>query len=150
MPAEKDDERAELIGDESDSDLDPLDHEMIDSGKTQIEVRVEGGSRTITILVSHDLLKNTEDVVQAFGPFCSDAEHRTLEELSDGTLSKSIAGLALRGNRFLHFSLLLYYFGSLTNLTLLTIFPFICRPLSWTLRVCGERRGRRRSTAKYG
>lgn len=49
---------------------------MIDSGMNQIEVRMEGGSRTITILVNHDLLKNTEDVIQAFNPFCSDVEHR--------------------------------------------------------------------------
>lgn len=78
MPAEQGDERAEPIGDESDSDFDLEVHEMIDRGKTQIEVRVEGESRTITIPVNHDLLKNTEDVIQAFILFCSDAEHQTL------------------------------------------------------------------------
>nr|XP_009788764.1 PREDICTED: uncharacterized protein LOC104236526 [Nicotiana sylvestris] len=94
--AEQCDEQAEPIGDEFDSDFDPEEHEMIDSGTTHIKVRAEGGSRNITIPVNHDLLKNTEDVIQAFGPFCSDAKHQTLGELSGSTLSKSIVGLTLR------------------------------------------------------
>lgn len=63
MPAKQGDEQAEPIDNESDYVLDPEEHEMIDSGTTQTEVRVQGGSRTITILVNHDLLKNSEDVI---------------------------------------------------------------------------------------
>lgn len=69
---------------------------MIDNGTTQNEVRIEGGSRTITMLMKRDLLKDTKDAVNLLGPFCSEAEHVTLQELRDNTLSKSIPGLALR------------------------------------------------------
>lgn len=132
MHTEQVEDRAELFGDESDSDLDPKDHEMIDSGTTHIEVRVEGGSQTITIVENHDLLKNTEDVVHAFSSFCFDVEHGTLEELSDSTLSKSIVGLALRVNHFIYFFslLLIFCFGSLSSFYLLTLFPLTCRQLS--------------------
>lgn len=71
MLAEQSDDRNEPIGDESGFDFDLEDHKMMDSVTTQIEVKIEGGSRTITILVNHDLLKNTKYVVQAFGPFDS-------------------------------------------------------------------------------
>lgn len=81
---------------------------MIDSGTTQIEVRVEGGSSNIMIPMNHDLLKNIKDVIPAFIPFCFDAEQKTLGELSDSTLSKSIAGLALRLSHFPSLSFLAY------------------------------------------
>lgn len=69
---------------------------MIDSRTTQVKVRIEGGSRTITIPVNHDLLKDIEDVVNALGPLYSEAEHETFRELRDSTLSKSIVVLVLR------------------------------------------------------
>lgn len=40
MPIEQDDKWVELISEESDSNLDPKDHEMIDSWTTYFEVRV--------------------------------------------------------------------------------------------------------------
>ncbi|XP_070042448.1 uncharacterized protein [Nicotiana tomentosiformis] len=42
------------------------------------------------------LLKNTENVVLVLGPFYSDVEGETLKVLDDVTLSRGIAGLALR------------------------------------------------------
>lgn len=48
------------------------------------------------IPMNRDLLKDTENVVNALGPLCSKAEHVILQELRDNTLSKSIAGLALK------------------------------------------------------
>lgn len=68
MPNDQGDEMVELDGDDSDSDLDPEDLEMIDSGTTQVEVRIEGGSSTFTLLVNRDLLKYIEDVVHVFDP----------------------------------------------------------------------------------
>lgn len=58
------------------------------------------------ISVNRDLLKDTKDVVNAPGPLCSKAEHTTLQELRDSTLSKSIADLALRVSLFFFYSLL--------------------------------------------
>lgn len=109
LPVEQCDERVESIGDESHSEFDPEEREMIDSGTTQIEVRVEGGSRTIMIPVYHDLLKNTEVVIQAFSPFCFDVEHHIPEELSDNTLSKSIFDLALTVSHFTFFLALVHF-----------------------------------------
>ena len=51
---------------------------------------------SIEIPMDCDLLKNTENVVPALGPICSEVEVETLKELDDVTLSKSIASLALR------------------------------------------------------
>lgn len=45
--------------------------------------------------MDRDLLVNMENVVPSLGPFSSDVERRTLEELDDATLSRSIGGLAL-------------------------------------------------------
>lgn len=39
----------------SGSDLDPEDLKIIDSRTTQVEIRIEGGSRTITIPMNRDL-----------------------------------------------------------------------------------------------
>lgn len=61
-----------------------------------MEVRLEGSSRTITILMDHDLLVNMEDVVPSLGPLCSNAEGRTLATFNDPALSTGIAGLTLR------------------------------------------------------
>lgn len=74
---------------------------MIDNGTTQVQVKAEEVSRTITILVNHDLFKDTDDVIHAFSSFCSDTEHKTLSKPNDSTLSKSIVGLALRVSFFL-------------------------------------------------
>ncbi|XP_070035550.1 uncharacterized protein [Nicotiana tomentosiformis] len=52
--------------------------------------------RTIAILMDRDLLKNTEDIVPALGPLCSEIEGKTLKELDDGALSRIIADLSLR------------------------------------------------------
>lgn len=41
---------------------------------------------------------NTEGMVPSLGPLCSDVEGKTLEKLKDATLSRSIAGLALRAS----------------------------------------------------
>lgn len=69
----------------------------------------------------YDLLKNTEDVIQAFNPFYSDVEHQTLGKLSENTLYKSIAGLTLKvSSHFIFFSA----FGSLLNLILFPLFFF--------------------------
>lgn len=76
--------------------------------------------------MNHELLKYIEDVIQILSLFCFDAEHQTLGELSDNTLSKSISSLALRVS-----SLLLFFsaFGSLFNLTLFSFFLRIgCYP----------------------
>lgn len=59
MLAVQEDTRVKHDGDNSSSDLDPEDLAMIGGGTTQIEVRVEGGSRTITILVN-----------RVIGPLC--------------------------------------------------------------------------------
>nr|XP_009768864.1 PREDICTED: uncharacterized protein LOC104219823 isoform X2 [Nicotiana sylvestris] len=122
MPVEQEDTRVEHDGDDSGSDLDPEDLALIDSRTTQSEVRVEGGSRTIMIPVNHNMLKDNKDVVNVLGPFSYEAEHETLWGLRDRTLSKSIVGLALQ----------------------------VCRPSSWRLRVCGERRKERISMRDCG
>lgn len=75
--------------DKSGSDMDLDDLRMIHEGITQLEVRMEGGSRTITILMGRDLLQNTEELVPALGPLCSNAEGVTLKEIN-------IAGLSLK------------------------------------------------------
>lgn len=59
-------------GNESGSDMHLGDLKMIDKELTQIEVRMEGGSRTITILMDLDLLRNTKAVVPVLGPLCSE------------------------------------------------------------------------------
>lgn len=82
---------------------------MIDSGTIQVEVSVEGGLRTITIPMNHDLLKDTEGVIHAFGSFYSNAEHKTLGKLNDNTLSKSIVDLALKVSFFLSHLLLVLF-----------------------------------------
>nr|XP_033517600.1 uncharacterized protein LOC117281865 [Nicotiana tomentosiformis] len=82
-------------GDESGSNIDLYYLIMIDEGLTQHEVRLEGGSRTITIPMDRDLLVNTEEVVPSLGPLYSDIEGETLKEINDSTLLKSIADLAL-------------------------------------------------------
>lgn len=69
---------------------------MIDEGITQIEVRMNGGSKTITIPIDRDVLRNTIEVVPALGPLCPDAARMTLKELTYITLSKKSADLALR------------------------------------------------------
>lgn len=114
----------ELIGDESDSDLDPEDLEIINSGTTQVKDRVEGGSRTIMIPVNHDILKDTKDVILSFGSFCSDTEHKTLGKLNDNILSKSIGSLALRVNLSLSYSLSFVLFFSRVFLS--TYFLCLC------------------------
>lgn len=109
------DDREKFIAEEDDetsSDMDLDDLRMIDEGLTQLEVRMDGGSRTITIPMDRDLLRNTEEVVLALGPLCSDAEGETLKKITDNTLSKNIAGLALRVNTIviLPFPFALAYF----------------------------------------
>lgn len=69
---------------------------MIVEGHIQIEVRMEGGSRAITIPMDRDLLRNTEEVVLILGPHCSDAEGMTVKEINGSTLPKNIVCLALR------------------------------------------------------
>lgn len=69
---------------------------MIDEGLTQIEVRLEGGSRTITILMDRNLLVNTKEVIPALCPLYSDVEGKTLKEINYSAPSKSIASLSLR------------------------------------------------------
>lgn len=81
---------------------------MIDSGTTQVEVRVEGRSRTIIIHVNHDLLKDTKDMVNALSPHYSEAEHKTFQGLRDSTLLKSIGDLALRVSSLFSFSFLCF------------------------------------------
>lgn len=83
-------------GDESGSDVYLDDLRMIDVGLTHLEVILEGGLRTITIPMDHDLLVKTEEVVPGLGPLCSDVEGKTLKEIDDSALSKSIVGLVLK------------------------------------------------------
>lgn len=85
----------------------------------------------------YDLLKNTEDVIQAFNPFYSDVEHQTLGKLSENTLYKSIAGLTLKvSSHFIFFSA----FGSLLNLILFPLFFFfLCIRHYLGDRECAER-----------
>ncbi|XP_009758785.1 uncharacterized protein [Nicotiana sylvestris] len=83
-------------GDESGLDVDVDDLKMMEEGFTQLEIRLEGSTRTIVIPMDRDLLKNTEDVVSSLGPLCSDIEGKTLKELDDVTLLRSIVGLALK------------------------------------------------------
>lgn len=72
-----------------------------------------------------------EDVVQTFGPFCSEAEHQTLGKLSDNTLSRSIIDLAIKVGHFLSFSSF-----ALARFDRYFTYFFMCRPLSWRLREC--------------
>lgn len=62
----------------------------------RLKVRLEGSTRTILIPMDQDFLVNTENVVPSLGLLYSDVESKTLENLNDATLSRSIAGLALR------------------------------------------------------
>ncbi|XP_070035981.1 golgin candidate 1-like [Nicotiana tomentosiformis] len=83
-------------GDKSGSNIDADDLRMMEEGLTQLEIRLEGPTRTIAIPMDRDLLKNTEDVVHALDPLCFEIEGKTLKEINDGALSRSIASLALR------------------------------------------------------
>lgn len=78
----------------SDMDLDEL--RMIDKGLTQLEVRLEGGSKTIAIPMDRNLLVDIDEIVLTLGPLFSEIEGTTLERINDNTLSNNIAGLALR------------------------------------------------------
>nr|XP_016508451.1 PREDICTED: uncharacterized protein LOC107826028 [Nicotiana tabacum] len=82
-------------GYETDSEVDVTDLRMMKEGFTQLEVRLEGSTRTIVIPMDRDLLINTENVFPSLGPLCSDVEGETLRELDDITLSRGIVGLAL-------------------------------------------------------
>lgn len=83
-------------GDESGSDVDADDLKILEEGFAQLEIRLHGSTRTIVVLMDHDFLKNTKDVVPGLGLLCSEIEGKTLKELDDITLLRSIAGLALR------------------------------------------------------
>jgi len=116
-----------MDGDESGSDVDADDLRMMEEGLTQLKIRLEGSTRTITIHMDHDLLKNTEDVVPALGPRCLDIEGKTLKEIDNADLSRSIDGLALRVSvcaltSFLFFFLFVFLgvFGS----DFFLLFPF--------------------------
>lgn len=63
---------------------------------TRLEVRLEGCTQTIAVPMDRDLFVDTENVVPSLGPLCSDVESKTLEKMDNATLSRSIAGLALR------------------------------------------------------
>lgn len=73
---------------------------MIDKGTTHLEIRMQGGSRTIIIPKDRDLLKDTKDIVNALSPLYSEAERMTLKALIDSTLCKSSVGLTLRVSVF--------------------------------------------------
>lgn len=63
-------------------------------------------------------------MIHAFGSFFFDAELKTLENLNDSTLSKSIASPALRVSPFLSFSLFLLCFVLLSGLSYY-LFPLL-------------------------
>lgn len=53
------------------SNINVGDLRMLEGGFTQLEVRLDGSTRTIAILMDLDLLKNTEDVLPSLGPLVS-------------------------------------------------------------------------------
>ncbi|XP_009760617.1 uncharacterized protein [Nicotiana sylvestris] len=83
-------------GYETGFDLDADEMRMMEEGFTQLKVRLEGSTRTIAIPMDRDLLKVMENMVLALGPLCFNVEDKTLQELDDVTLSRSIADLTLR------------------------------------------------------
>lgn len=68
---------------------------MLSEGFTRVEVRLEGYTRTIVVLMYWDMLVNTEDVVPSLVPLCFDMEGKTLEKLDDTALSIGIDCLTL-------------------------------------------------------
>lgn len=80
-------------GDESCSDVDFDNMRMIDEGLTQLDERLERGSRTITIPIDRDLLVNTEEVVPALDPLYSDVEGKILKEINDSASQKVLSPL---------------------------------------------------------
>lgn len=103
-------------GYETGSDLDVDEVRIMSEGFTRVEVRLEGSTQTIAIPMDRDLLVNAESVAPFLGPLFSNLEGRTLEELDDATLSRSITGLALRVSfltflsNFMHFGCLHLFF----------------------------------------
>lgn len=91
------------VVDDSGFDMDPEESRMIAEGLIQIEVRMEVSTRTITIPMDGDLLVDTGEVVPTLGPLYSNVEGETLKMITDSTLSKSIASLALRVNTIITF-----------------------------------------------
>lgn len=83
-------------GYDSGSDIDPEEVRMFNEGFTRVEVRTEGTTHNIVILLDHDLSKNTESVVPSLGPLYSSTEYRILRAFDDATLSVGISGMALR------------------------------------------------------
>lgn len=84
----------------SDSNMDADELRMIDEGLTQLEVRLEVGSRTIEFPMNRNLLVNTKEIVFSFGPLCSEIEGMTIKTINDSTLSNNIVCLALRVSIF--------------------------------------------------
>lgn len=73
---------------------------MIDEGLTQLEVRMKGGSRTITIVMDYNLLVNTKQIIHSLVPLSFEVEGTTLKDMNDNDLSNNNTGLALRVNTF--------------------------------------------------
>lgn len=63
----------------SDSDMDVEELRMIDEVLTQLEVGLEGGSKTIAIPMDHNFLINTEEIDPSLDLLCSEIQGTTLE-----------------------------------------------------------------------
>ncbi|XP_009615742.1 uncharacterized protein [Nicotiana tomentosiformis] len=91
-------DRGDAVADEdvrSDSDMDAEELRMIDEGLTQLEVRLERGSRTITIPMNRNLLVDTEKIIPSVVPLSSEIEGTNLKSINDRDLSNNIVGLTL-------------------------------------------------------
>lgn len=86
-------------------------------------MRLEVGSRTITIPMDRNLLVNTEKVILALGPLYSEIDGTTLEKINDGTLSNNIVSLALRVST----TIVCSFPYALVSLQVLTFFSSFCR-----------------------
>lgn len=125
-------------GYETGSDIDPKEVRGYNEGFTWLEVRLEGSSRTIVILIDHVILVKTEDVVPSVGHLCSNVEGGTLATFNDAALSAGIAGLALK----VSFPIFLVFMPCILSSSFFRL-DLLCsfyRPSSWRLRVLVKRR----------
>lgn len=78
FPADNRDKSISEDGDESGYGVDEDGLRMMKEGRTQLEVRLEGGSKTISFPMDCVLLVDTEEVVLALNPLCCEVEGKTL------------------------------------------------------------------------
>lgn len=79
-------------------------------------------------------LMNTEELVPAVGPLCSEAEGKTLKDITDGTLLKNIDGLPLRVST----TIICSFPYVVASIQVLTSFILFCKWLFWSKCSAGE------------